>query len=159
MSQLQSIYARTASYSNSFLPSTLSDWNRLQEDSIHSFKTPINSERPNHNPLFPFGERRSQIVHTRIRTNCSAFDEHLLMRNVVASPLCRCGLKESPFHYVIECQLYINIRAELLNTISMYSVPSAQTILYEDNILGYQTDPNIADAVHTFIVNSKLVET
>ena len=163
-SHFQSIYARTASYSHSFLPSTVSDWNCLPEEfrnaeSIHSFKKHINSDRPIQNPLFSYGKRRSQILHTRIRTNCSALNEHLFRRNVVASPLCQCGQRESPFHYFLECQLYINIRAELLNTISIYSVPSVQTILYGDNILNYQTNTTIAEAVHKYIIDSKRFET
>jgi hypothetical protein len=162
-SHLQSIYARTASYSHSFLP-TVSDWNSLPEElrnaeSIHSFNKHINSDRPIQNPLFSYGKRRSQILHTRIRTNCSALNEHLFRRNVVASPLCQCGQRESPFHYFLECQLYINIRAELLNTISIYSVPSVQTILYGDSILNYQTNTNIAEAVHKYIIDSKRFET
>ena len=122
---------------------------------IHSFKKHINSDRPIQNPLFSYGKRRSQILHTRIRTNCSALNEHLFRRNVVASPLCQCGQRESPFHYFFEWQLYINIRAELLDTISIHSVPSVQMILYGDSILDYQTNTNIADAVHTYIINSK----
>jgi len=159
-SHLQPIQARTSLYSNSFLPSTVSEWNNLPDDaqiaeSIHSFKRLINIDRPIQNPIFSYGERRSQTLHTRLRTKCSALNDHLFRRNIVTSSLCVCGLQETTSHYFLECTQYAHARGELLNTISVYSVPCIETILFGDNTRDYLTNIRIADAVHKFIVNSK----
>ena len=49
-SHLQTIQARTSLYSNSFLPSTVCEWNNLPDEiknaeSINSFKSQINIDR------------------------------------------------------------------------------------------------------------------
>jgi len=159
-SHLQTIQARTSLYSNSFLPSTVSEWNNLPDDvknaeSIISFKRLINTNRPIPNILFSYGERRSQLLHTRLRTKCSALNEHLFRRNIITSPLCLCGRHETTSHYFLECTHYVHIRGELFNSISVYSVPCIKTILYGDNTLDYLTNTKIADAVHKFIIKSK----
>ena len=159
-SHLQTIQARTSLYSNSFLPSTVSEWNNLPDnvknaESIISFKRLINTNRPIPNILFSYGERRSQLLHTRLRTNCSALNEHLFRRNIITSPLCLCGRHETTSHYFLECTHYVHIRGELFNSISVYSVPCIETILYGDNTRDYLTNTKIADAVHKFIIKSK----
>ena len=35
-----------------------------------------------------FGQRKLEIMHTRLRINCSALNKDLFSRNTVASPLC-----------------------------------------------------------------------
>jgi len=163
-SHLQTIQARTSLYSSSFLPSTVSEWNHLPDDikhaeTLNSFKRLINIDRPTFNPLFSYGDRRSQLLHTRLRTKCSALNDHLFRRNIITSPLCLCGLHETTSHYFLECIQYIHIRGELLNTISMYSVPCVETILYGDETRDYITNTKIADAVHKFIIKSKRFDT
>ena len=159
-SNLQTIQAQTSLFSNSFLPSTVSEWNNLPDDvknaeSIHSFKRLINTDRPIPNPLFSYGERRPQMLHTRLRTKCSALNDHLFRRNIISSSLCICGLNETTSHYFLECTQYEHIRGELINSISMYSFPSIETILYGDTTRDYLINTKIADAVHKFILMSK----
>ena len=140
------------------------EWNNLPDDvknaeSILSFKRRINSDRPTPNPLFAYGERRSQTLHTRLRTHCSSLNEHLFRRNIVTSPLCLCGLRETTSHFFLECTQYAHIRGEVIYKISIYSAPCIETILYGDDTHEYLTNTKIADAVHKFIIDSKRFDT
>ena len=82
---LQSIHARTALYSNSFLPSTVRDWNNLTPeaskiDTVNTFKQFLNRERECVPKYFYRGNRRRQMLHTRLRTNCSGLNNDLFLK-------------------------------------------------------------------------------
>ena len=66
---LQTIHTRTSLYSNSFLPSTVRDWNNLtlearQIDCVNTFKWFLNMERERVPKYFYSGNRRGQILHS-----------------------------------------------------------------------------------------------
>ena len=98
---LQTIDARTTQYFNSFLPSTVRDWNSLPpevktSDTVIAFKSNLNKDNlivPKH---FYTGERRLQILHTRLRTKCSSLNYDIFLRRLNDSPLCRCGDSKMP---------------------------------------------------------------
>ena len=50
-------------------------------------------------PLVYKGKRKLQVVHTRIRTNCSALNSDLFRKNIVDSPSCTCGAMENAYHF------------------------------------------------------------
>ena len=115
---LANIVCRTSLYRNSFLPSAVNAWNSLPQatrksDSLSSFKRLLNIDKPTPCKLYFYGERKMQIIHTRFRNNCSDLKEHLFWKNIVASPLCRCGEVESNTHYFFEYRFYCNIRVIL----------------------------------------------
>ena len=47
------------------------------------------------------GDRKSQILHTRLRTNCIGLNISLYQKNIVDSPMCNCGAVESTDHYML----------------------------------------------------------
>ena len=69
------------------------------------------------------GSRRAQILHTRLRTNCSSLNLDLFHRSISASPLCHCGSIEDSQHFFFHCRTYQAQRTELLNTIALYMNP------------------------------------
>ena len=85
---------------------------------------------PNH---YYIGSRKAQILHTRIRTNCSSLNLDLLLKNVTDSPLCHCGSIENAQHFFFHCRYYNVQRRELMNTVSLY--PSLKLLLTGDLIL------------------------
>ena len=90
---LQTIDARTQQYYQSFLSSTTRDWNALsleakQSDSVHSFKRYLakdNTSVPYH---FYIGSRQSQILHTRLQTNCKRIFQNRLCAVVAVLKMC-----------------------------------------------------------------------
>ena len=95
-SNISRIKCKTKLYSESFLPSVIKEWNSLPQDvrntdSVGCFKRKLN-KNVRKIPTFYFsGHRNEQILLTRLRTECSHLNEHLLNRNVIDSPYCICG--------------------------------------------------------------------
>ena len=131
---LQTIDARTTLYYNSFLPSTVRAWNNVHEeakhsDSINTFKGFLNKDKSHIPKHFYVGNRKAQILHTRLRTNCSSLNLDLFVKNISDSPLCQCGSVENAQHYFFHCRKYQVQRTELMNIVSQYQTPSL-SILY-----------------------------
>ena len=119
------VNARTSQYFSSFLPSTIREWNILQEQqrnaiTITSFKYQQNQPRPFIPKFFYVGERHAQLLHTRSRTNCSSLNYYVFLRNFTDSPLCRCGSIENADHYLLQCHLYQLQRLEMLNCVTQF---------------------------------------
>ena len=94
-SALPVVRTRTSIYYNSLIPSSVRLWN-LQPDnirlspSIQALKYSLNSSI-----LKPFyyytSSRLGQILHSRLRMQCSTLSQHLYRKNIVDSPNCICG--------------------------------------------------------------------
>ena len=101
---LQTIDARTTLYYNSFLPSTVRAWNNVndeakQSNSVNTFKCFLNKDKTRIPKHFYVGSRKAEVLHTRLRTNCSSLNLDLFLKNISDSPLCRCGSVENAQHY------------------------------------------------------------
>ena len=89
---LQTVQCHSQLNYNSFLPSAIRTWNGLPEDtrninSTASLKYQLNN---NLNPpprYYDEGKRLTQILHSRLRTNCSSLNQHLHSKNIVQSSL------------------------------------------------------------------------
>ena len=126
--------ARTVTHANSFLPSTLRDWNSLDlivrnTPTLNSFKRQLNQTR-NEN-LYPkyfdivHTSRSGQIYHSRLRLECSSLKYHLYTKNIVQESRCSCGAIETTSHYLLSCDLYRNQRLRYLYLIPQpLSVPN-----------------------------------
>ena len=162
-SNLSLIPARTSLYFSSFLPSVVRDWNNLplqtrQAPSIGSFKNSIRKFKHVPKHLYS-GKRRSPCLHARLRTQCSVLNQHLFQKNIVESPLCRCGEVESTHHYFFVCPFYTAIRQELTNSISSLCTPSLKILLFGNDQLSYIENVSIMDSVHKFILASSRFQT
>ena len=101
-------FSHTSAHSESFLPSVIRDFNSLPEhvksaSSVSSFKRLLKDKSLVVPSYFYSGNRKDQILHTRLRTNCSAFAHDLYSKNIVPSPYCSCGLAETTYHYFFVC--------------------------------------------------------
>ena len=95
----------------------------MEWPSINSFKTYVNRNTLPANPLFFYGDRKSQIVHTRLRLKCRNLN-HLFLKYIVVtdSPNCVCGESEKNHHYLFQCPLYNHIRLTLFD--KLRQIPS-----------------------------------
>lgn len=157
---IQSPYARTNLYFNSFLPCAIREWNELpvevrQLDSISSFKHYLNRDNITIPQYYYVGNRKSQVLLTRLRTGCSALNSYLFSKNLVESPLCRCGQHEDTKHFLLHCPLYDDQRIELLDTVSQICLPSLNTLLSGDISLSIETNSIILRAVQKYINKSQ----
>ena len=82
---LRPIATRTNLYYNSFLPSVIRNWNELpvvvsQLDSVCSFKNYLNRDFTPVPKYYLTGNRKSQILQTRLQTNCSSLNNDLFLK-------------------------------------------------------------------------------
>ena len=89
---LRSIHANTNLFYNSFFPSTIRAWNDLSEDiknspSVAAFKYRLNRDTHPPSKYFNAGSRMDQILHARIRMECSALNSHLCRKKNCSKPL------------------------------------------------------------------------
>ena len=114
----------TATYSNSFLPETLRAWNALGQDirdapSLGSFKKKLKTPMifsPRYFDTIQLS-REGQILHARIRLECSSLNHHLFKKNLVGSCLCTCGLPETSSHFLLFCTNYDLLRQRYLSVL------------------------------------------
>lgn len=157
---IRTVICRTNQYYNSFLPSTIKEWNNLPIEcktltSLNSFKYFLKKDKTSVPKHFYIGSRKAQILHTRLRTNCSALHLDLFLKNIVDSPLCQCGSIEDAQHFFFHCSTYHVQRNQLINAVSMYKAPSLELLLYGDVNLSQETNKNIFTHVHKFILATK----
>ena len=146
-----SVHANTRTYADSFLPSTVKAWNNLptsikSANTLTAFKQQLTNATPAIPEYYNSGVRLDQILHTRLRTECSSLNQHLFKRNVVESPNCVCGETESNEHFLLECPRYL-IRKNLLNTIRNHTTllanVSTDLLLFGDRELSVQNNTTI----------------
>ena len=162
-SDVVGIASRTSFYQNSFLPSVINSWNSLpletrSAESVDDFKRKLNSDKPVVNSLFYYGKRNLQVLHARLRTDCSSLNKHLFDKNIVQSPLCLCGQIENTYHFLFVCPNFHTQRQTMFTTVGSITDISLRALLYGDDNLSTDNNHIIFDAVHQFISTSKRFE-
>ena len=90
---IQTLWARTNLFFNSFFPSTIRAWNSLPQDikdanTVTAFKYRLNRNRQLPPKYYSTNSRIGQILHARLRMACSSLNSHLYSKNIVPSPSC-----------------------------------------------------------------------
>ena len=158
--------ARTESYLNSFLPSTINMWNDLP---LHIRSLPTLSSFTNaikhlfyRKPmkLFNHGNRCVNIIHCQLRNSASNLNADLHKDFIRDNCICdNCGFHtENAYHFFFECPQYSEERITLFNSISnmgMQKPISLDMILYGDSDISYVENITLFNIVHEYIVKTK----
>ena len=157
-SDLRNVHARTNLFYNSFIPSTIRAWNDLSDEiktapSVASFKYRLNNNLKKPPKYYDTGSRIGQILHARLRMECSSLNAHLYRKNIVPSPTCSCGGFESTYHFFFQCPNYaVTRRRDLSNYLptlntnqALYGIADASVV--ENEVLFSQ--------VKQYIIHSK----
>ncbi|MCG7879037.1 MAG: endonuclease/exonuclease/phosphatase family protein [Candidatus Thiodiazotropha taylori] len=160
---LRTIQSHSQLYYNSFFPSAVRTWNTLPEETRHCTTTASLKHHLNENinpppRFYNEGKRLGQILHSRLRTKCSSLNEHLFSKNIVPNASCSCGLIEDTKHFLLHCPLYHNIRNVMLRSVSQFSQPSLNVLLYGDPNLNHHENVQIFLSVHNYILKTKRFE-
>ena len=114
---VQKYRARSNLFLNSFFPSLICAWNGLLHDirnapSVASFKYKLNRNlnAPRPPKFYNAGSRKGQILHARLRLECSSLNSDLLRKHIVPSPSCQCGGFESATHFFYTCPIFTYAR-------------------------------------------------
>ena len=155
---LSRIKCRTNQYERSFLPSTTILWNELPPDirlnpSISNLKRFLNKDKHSVPNYYNFGSRNEQILHARLRMECSTLNQHLYAKNLVENPFCSCGKIEDTEHFILNCPKYAQLRKTYIQNIPLEI--TTNLLLYGNTNLSQDTNKEIFKAVQNFIVKSK----
>ena len=123
-SDIRTIHTNTNLFYNSFYPSTIREWNNLEQEikdasSVASFKYQLNRETRNRAPpkYYSAGSRKGQILHARLRMQCSSLNADLYRKNIIPSPSCSCGGFESAYHFFYVCPQLTAVRESYLGDV------------------------------------------
>ena len=165
-------YCKTNRFSNSFYPFCINAWNYLDPNirnlpNISQFKNALlRLIRPKGNSLYGFSDRVGIRLLTRLRVDFSDLKLHKYDHNFnCASPVCMCGLSpESTEHFFLHCQLYANVRAVLLDSVSEIVGNDVRVLpdqhlciifLYGSLNFNYMANRMILESSVKYIVDSK----
>ena len=157
---LQVPFCRTNLYFNFFLPSATRAWNALPDEvksatSVMSFKYHLNMDKVHTPSHYYSGKRKLQVLHTRLRTNCSSLNDDLFSRGITDSAICHCGKVENVYHFFFDCPSYSTSRTKLFNSVSQVCPLSLKILLSGDDSLSPASNVKVFNAVQTFIEESK----
>ena len=116
---VQNYRAHSNLFLNSFFPSSIRAWNDLPHDirnapSVASFKYKLNRNLNAPPKFYNAGSRKGQILHARLRVECSSLNSDLFRKHIVPSPSCQCGSFESATHFFFTCPIFTNARQRYL---------------------------------------------
>ena len=148
------VWIRKTFFNNSFFPSTVIEWNKLNpnlrnENSLQFIRPSLNSFFNWHNP------KGIKLV-TRLRTGLSHLREHKLKHSFQDSlkPICRCGNDvKSCVYYFLRCPLFQNEGLILLSVVKnidsklldskLLNLRLTQILLFGDTSLDVNTNSSI----------------
>ena len=158
----------TELFQNSFLPFTISEWNKLNPDvrNVDTYslfrKNFLTFIRPVENsPYRIYDSLGIELLH-RLRLGFSHLCEYKFKYNFAdtLNPLCSCSLEiESTEHYFLRCRNYVTFRATLMNelnsTNSKFNTLEpdklVRTIFYRDKSFDNDSNLKILTAITNFI--------
>ena len=154
-------YTRLNIYQKSFFPATIKLWNELEEGikvspNLSIFKRKITENRVISPKSFSFGDRKCNIIHTKLRHGCSQLNSDLYRVHLLQSPLCECGDSiEDVTHFFLHCTNYTELRRNILPRIrSIMADITVENLLYGHSDLSFGENCTIFLLVHKFIKDS-----
>lgn len=156
-SDTQTLHANTNLYFNSFFPSTIRAWNTLPEHikqatSVTSFKYLLNKDIKRPPAYFNVGTRVGQVLHARLRMECSSLNSHLYRKNIVPSPSCLCGGFDSAAHFFFTCPRYSIPRNRYLPN-DLHNYTTHELLFGKENV-PFHENKSLFLKVQDFIIKS-----
>ena len=157
---------RLTSFRNSYIPSTIRQWNLLPETIRHTASRRDFSRQvwqrfgaPEPPPLHDVGTKTLNTHHTRLRVGLSTLHTHLFQLQLTPTPSCSCGHPlEDTAHYILWCPQHTNHRIQLFDAVKtilhdfddLSPKHKLDVILFGKNLSGTH-GIFIARHLHTFI--------
>ena len=128
INRMPTFHCRTDCFNNSFFPSILNDWYKLDETirnsgSISVFKSRLLLFiRPLESNVYNIFDPIGLTFLTRLRLGFSHLNEHRFRHNFqdCVNPLCSGSLEiEDTSHYLLHCQHFSLYRIDLMNSVKL----------------------------------------
>ena len=169
---ISNIKTRSNFFRNSFFPSTITEWNKLDRDirnsdSLNVFKLSLlKFVRPVANSVFEINNPYGLKLLTRLRLGLSHLRYHKFRHNFqdCINPICVCGLEiETKTHFLFHCPLFQSARQSLLtnikkideSTLKKHDKLITKTLLYGNDKFDSSCDKSIISSTIEFIVSTE----
>ena len=158
---LQVPKCRTEIYKNSFIPSSVIEWNKLDDDirneaSLALFKKHFDrAVKCNVHHVFEnTGTRLNQIIHCRLRLGCSDLNAHKFDRFLQNESSCSCGHHyEDTLHFLFICPNFNQIRSNCFFYTNGFDLHI--TVLFGNYSYSDDLNENIVKSVHEYFTLSR----
>ena len=160
INNISNIKTRSNFFRNSFLPSTITEWNKLDcdirnSDSLNVFKLSLlKFVRPVANSVFDINNPYGLKLLTRLRLGLSHLCYHKFRHNFrdCINPLCACGLEiETTTFFLLHCPLFQSARQSLLINIKEID----KSILKKHDKFDLSCNRSIISSTIEFIVSTE----
>ena len=165
------IYCRTNLFSDSFFPTAIKEFNKLDYQinhrlSFESFRRVIlKSIKPVTSSLFDACDPHDVKLLTKLRVGLSHLREQKFRHgfNDTVDPFCPCNMEtETVSHFFLRCLNYTNLRLDLMNELMIIDSnllhyndeKLTETLLYGDKSLSHDTNSKIINSSISFILKS-----
>ena len=154
---IQTFATNSELFYNSFFPSSVRAWNALPEDtkqtnSVLAFKSKLNANLRRPPKYYNVGTRQGQVLHARLKMECSSLNSHLYHSKIVDSPSCLCGSFESVHHFLFVCTRFAAARnTHLPRNLHNYST---RDLLFGSETRTDQQNEAIFLQVQDFLIHS-----
>ena len=172
INNISNIKTRSNFFRNSFFPSTITEWNKLDRDirnsdSLNIFKLSLlKFVRPVANSVFDINNPYGLKLLTRLRLGLSHLHYHKFRHNFqdCINPICVCGLEtETTTHFLLYCPLFQSARQSLLMSIKKidesilkkHDELITKTLLYGDDKFGLSCNKSIKSSTTQFSVSTE----
>ena len=162
-------------FKNSFFPSTIIEWNKLDHNirnssSFNIFrKSILKFIRPSANRFFDCHNPKGIKFITRLRLDLSHLREQKFKHSFQDSlnPFCSCGLDiESTVHFLLHCPTHITERRTLLsaienidnNLLDLCEPVLIKTLLFGSNSFDTNPNTNVLNATIEYVLSTKRFE-
>ena len=169
---ISNLKTRSNFFRNSFFPSTITEWNKLDRDirnsdSLNVFKLSLlKFVRPVANSVFELNNPYGLKLLTRLRLGLSHLRYHKFRHNfqVFINPMCVCGLDiETTTHFLLRCPIFQCARQSLLTNIKKidesilkkHDELITKTLLYGDDKFDLSCNKSIISSTIEFIVSTE----
>ena len=173
--QIPNIFCRTEFFRNSFFPSVILEWNKLNAqltntESLSFFRSSLlKLIRPPAMSTFNISNHIGIQYLTRLRLGLSHLREHKFRHNFndTLNPLCPCNLEvESVSHFFLRCHFFDNERLVLMNGILnldpdihlLDDISVSNLLLYGSNRFSNESNKQILELSINYILLTKRFE-
>jgi hypothetical protein len=135
-------------------------WNNLDisirnSPTIFLFKNRVNGDIYKPPEYYNESSRKLNILHTRLRHQCSSLKADLSRIHVINNYKCNCGASfKDAMHCFLECPLYLNKRRPLLSDCDDINI-NIEILLFGNDDYSYDVNSKLFGKVRTFINQSK----
>ena len=105
------------------------EWNNWSDETRNASSVSAFKSRPVQNIIvaeipkyFRIGDRRLQMLHIRLRTNCTSLNHDIYLKNISVTFKRTCGSTETADHLLLACTIYLGKEMKFLGQFYLFAL-------------------------------------